>query len=198
LTITIGLLGWRIAYQGTARAWTEAPSTLRGLWRQRYRWAYGTMQAAWKHRRAIGGRAITGPGGATTHLGRVGLPYLLVFGVLLPLLGPLVDVFTVVGLVFTSPTETAIMWGTFNGIQVVLAAYALRLDGERLRTLWALPFQQIVYRQVMYLVVLEAALGAVTGRRLRWHKVARTGSAADALQSAQDTPVIGEPASRRT
>jgi cellulose synthase/poly-beta-1,6-N-acetylglucosamine synthase-like glycosyltransferase/peptidoglycan/xylan/chitin deacetylase (PgdA/CDA1 family) len=188
LTITIGLLGWRIAYQGTARAWTEAPSTLRGLWRQRYRWAYGTMQAAWKHRRAIGGRAVTGPGGATTHLGRVGLPYLLVFGVLLPLLGPLVDVFTVVGLVFTSPVETAVMWTVFNGIQFGLAAYALKLDGERVRTLWALPFQQIVYRQVMYLVVLEAMLGAVTGRRLHWNKLPRKGSAADALQGASTRP----------
>jgi cellulose synthase/poly-beta-1,6-N-acetylglucosamine synthase-like glycosyltransferase len=184
LTITIGLMGWRIAYQGTARAWTEAPSTLRGLWRQRYRWAYGTMQAAWKHRRAIGSPAVTGPGGATTRLGRIGLPYLLVFGVLLPLLGPLVDVFMVVGLVFTSPTETLLLWGVFNAMQFGLAAYALWLDGERLRTLWALPIQQIVYRQVMYLVVVEAALGALTGRRLRWHKLARTGSAGEALEAS--------------
>ena len=34
-----------------ALAWTEAPATLRQLWRQRYRWCYGTMQAMWKHRR---------------------------------------------------------------------------------------------------------------------------------------------------
>ena len=31
-------------------------------------------------------------------------------------------------------------------------AYALRLDRERLRTLWALPLQRVVYRQLLYLV----------------------------------------------
>ena len=39
--------------RGDARAWTEAPATLRGLWRQRYRWCYGTLQSVWKHRAAF-------------------------------------------------------------------------------------------------------------------------------------------------
>ena len=66
LTIAIQRAGWRVAYQDRAVAWTEAPSSLGDLWRQRYRWCYGTMQAVWKHRRAV----VEGRG-----VGLVGLPY---------------------------------------------------------------------------------------------------------------------------
>src|SRR5205807_10575491 len=45
LTLAIGRTGRRVVYADDARAWTEAPSTLGTLWRQRYRWAFGTMQS---------------------------------------------------------------------------------------------------------------------------------------------------------
>ena len=53
LTMTMHRTGWRVVYQPTAIAHTEAPSTWRGLWRQRLRWSYGTMQAMWKHRSGL-------------------------------------------------------------------------------------------------------------------------------------------------
>src|SRR5207248_7980957 len=53
LTLAIGRTGRRVVYAEGARAWTEAPSTLSALWRQRYRWSFGTMQAVFKHRRAV-------------------------------------------------------------------------------------------------------------------------------------------------
>jgi hypothetical protein len=60
-------------------------------------------------------------------------------------------------------------------LQVIVSAYALRLDLEPLRPLWALPLQQLVYRQLMYLVVIQSLISALTGSRLRWHKLERTG-----------------------
>ncbi|MEJ3748100.1 glycosyltransferase, partial [Actinomycetes bacterium KLBMP 9797] len=51
LTMALCRAGWHIVYEESARAWTEAPATLDQLWKQRYRWSYGTMQAMWKHRR---------------------------------------------------------------------------------------------------------------------------------------------------
>jgi len=59
---------------------------------------------------------------------------------------------------------------------------AFRLDGERLRALWALPLQQFVYRQLMYLVVAQATISAVRGVRLRWQHVERTGEVEIAAQ----------------
>jgi hypothetical protein len=38
-----------------------------------------------------------------------------------------------------------------------------------------MPLQQFVYRQLMYLIVLESLASALTGVRLRWHSLDRTG-----------------------
>jgi hypothetical protein len=46
-----------------------------------------------------------------------------------------------------------------------------------LRPLWAVPVQQVVYRQLMYLVVVQSVATALAGTRLRWHKLRRLGLA---------------------
>jgi cellulose synthase/poly-beta-1,6-N-acetylglucosamine synthase-like glycosyltransferase len=53
LTTAICRAGWRVVYAPDARAWTEVPASVGQLWRQRYRWCYGTLQAMWKHKRAM-------------------------------------------------------------------------------------------------------------------------------------------------
>jgi cellulose synthase/poly-beta-1,6-N-acetylglucosamine synthase-like glycosyltransferase/peptidoglycan/xylan/chitin deacetylase (PgdA/CDA1 family) len=178
LTMAVHRAGWRMAYEERAVAWTEAPATLRQLWRQRYRWCYGTMQAIWKHRHALVER---GPGGA---LGRRGLPYLALFQLLLPLIAPVMDVLAVYALLFLPWYPILAAWLGFTALQVLTAAYALRLDGERLGPLWSLPLQLVVYRQLMYLVVVQSVVTALVGSRLRWHRMTRTGAAAALLPAA--------------
>ena len=150
-------------------AWTEAPATLGQLWRQRYRWSYGTMQAIWKHRRALVER---GPSG---RFGRVGLPLVSLFMVVAPLLAPLIDVFLIYGLLFGPTQKTIVAWIGVLAIQAVCAAFAFRLDRERMTHLISLPLQQILYRQLMYVVLLQSWITALTGGRLRWQKLRRTG-----------------------
>ena len=53
LTMAIRKLGYAVVYEDEAVALTEAPDTVRGFIRQRYRWMFGTMQAAWKHADAL-------------------------------------------------------------------------------------------------------------------------------------------------
>jgi cellulose synthase/poly-beta-1,6-N-acetylglucosamine synthase-like glycosyltransferase len=170
LTMALCCDGWRVVYAPKAVAWTEAPATLTQLWRQRYRWCYGTLQSMWKHRRAVI------EGGQAGKLGRRGLPYLLLFQVLLPLTAPVVDV----AAVFSFFTEdVVIIWGTWFGFlvaQLACATFAFRLDGEPLRPLWTMPLQQLVYRQMMYLVVIQSVASAFYGVRLRWHAMRRLGT----------------------
>jgi cellulose synthase/poly-beta-1,6-N-acetylglucosamine synthase-like glycosyltransferase/peptidoglycan/xylan/chitin deacetylase (PgdA/CDA1 family) len=168
LTIAIGRAGWRVVYVEDARGWTETPATLSGLWRQRYRWSYGTLQAVWKHRSALWRRE---PG----KVGRRGLPYLLLFQIVLPFLAPLIDAAALYGVIFLDPLPVLAYWLGFNLLQLLTGAYAFRLDGESLRPLWAVPLQQLVYRQLMYLVVAQAVISAVRGVRLRWQHVERSG-----------------------
>ncbi|MEU8612411.1 bifunctional polysaccharide deacetylase/glycosyltransferase family 2 protein [Actinoplanes sp. NPDC048791] len=182
-TMAVIRAGWRVVYQPGAVAWTEAPASLRQLWRQRYRWCYGTMQAMWKHRRALTQR---GPAG---RLGRRGLGYLLIFQVLLPLSAPMVDVYGLYGLFFLPLGKVVAVWAGFTAVQVATAAYALKLDGERYGPLWSLPLQQVVYRQLMYLVVVQSTVMALLGGRLGWHRMVRTGAATAHITAATPVPV---------
>ncbi|MET8801399.1 bifunctional polysaccharide deacetylase/glycosyltransferase family 2 protein [Streptomyces sp. NPDC004546] len=181
LTMALCRDGWRVVYEEGAVAWTEAPASLNALWRQRYRWCYGTLQAMWKHRGALVQR------GAAGKLGRRGLVYLLLFQVLLPLLAPVVDIFAVYGLVFLDPLRIAGLWLAFLLLQLGMGLYAFRLDGERPGPLWSLPLQQFVYRQLMYLVVIQSVFTAVSGSRLRWQRMERYGS----LQAPPGTDLSG-------
>ncbi|MFE2407538.1 bifunctional polysaccharide deacetylase/glycosyltransferase family 2 protein [Kitasatospora sp. NPDC059408] len=170
LTMAFCRAGWRVVYEERAKAWTEAPASLGALWRQRYRWCYGTLQAMWKHRGALVQRGQAGK------LGRRGLLYLLMFQVLLPLLAPVVDVFALYGVVFLDPVRIIGTWAAFLLVQMLMGAYAFRLDKERLGPLWSLPLQQFVYRQLMYLVVIQSVFTALAGSRLRWQRMQRYGT----------------------
>lgn len=170
VTMALHRDGWQVVYAENARAWTEAPESVRQLWSQRYRWSYGTMQAIWKHRGAVLDR---GPSG---RFGRVGLPFVALFMVLAPLLAPLIDVFLLYGLVFGPTGRTVAAWLGVLAVQAVCAAYAFRLDRERMTPLVSLPLQQILYRQLMYVVLLQSWITALTGGRLRWQKLRRTGA----------------------
>ena len=82
---------------------------------------------------------------------------------------------TVYGLVFLDPFVILGFWLAFTSLQVFLGWYAFLLDRESPRVLWAMPLQQFVYRQLMYLVVVESILAALRGARLRWRPIARSG-----------------------
>ncbi|MFB7178411.1 bifunctional polysaccharide deacetylase/glycosyltransferase family 2 protein [Streptomyces sp. NPDC056257] len=172
ITIAVLCEGWRVVYAEHARAWTEAPASLQQLWSQRYRWSYGSMQAMWKHRGAVTSR---GPAG---RFGRIGLPLVVLFGVVAPLLAPLVDMFFLYGVLFADAPITLTSWGGFILLQGALSWYAFRLDREKPWHLISLPIQQLVYRQLMYIVLLHSAITAMTGGRLRWQKLRRTGEVA--------------------
>ena len=169
LTMAVCSAGWEIVYEERARAWTEAPTTLQQLWRQRYRWSYGTMQAMWKHRGAI---FKSGPAG---RMGRVGLLNLAIFQVLLPALAPLIDVFLIYGLVALDPIRTLELWGAVLAIQMFAGLLAFAMERENPLPLLWMPLQQLAYRQLMYGVLIKSLGTALAGVRLKWQKLKRVG-----------------------
>jgi len=187
LTMAVVRAGWRVVYEDMACAWTEVPGTWKGLWRQRYRWCYGTMQAMWKHRSALRER---GPAG---RLGRRGLGYVAAFQILQPLLGPIVDGYLIYSLLFRPPGLESVFWLGVHVAQFAVAAYAFRLDKEPAGPLWSLPLQQIGYRQLIYLVTIQSAVTALLGGGLRWRVSTRTGRAAalDPSAASSDPKAAG-------
>ena len=84
--LTIDLLkhGYKVLYDSSAVAWTEAPDSLRGLAKQRFRWAFGTLQCLWKH------REVTLKPHAGT-LGLIAIPQTWLFQFFFSLMAPIVD-----------------------------------------------------------------------------------------------------------
>ena len=177
ITLDLGRAGWRVVYEPRARAWTEAPATFRALYRQRTRWAYGTIQSAWKHRSALWGRGEHASG-------RRAVGVLLTFQIVLPLAAPLIDLFAIYSITFLDPMPILAFWGAFNLFQLALAWVAFGLDGESRRPLWALPLQQLAWRQITYFVVLDGIISALLGRQVGWRHLERTG----AVVTAGDSP----------
>ncbi len=181
LTLAIRRMGYTIEYDEQAIALTEAPDTLRGFIRQRYRWMYGTFQAAWKHKDALFRRRYGS-------LGFVALPNIFVFQVLFPLVSPVMDLLVVVSLVVAAaahwqhPAEFSAdaLWrvlfyyAIFQAIDCLSAALAFLLErGENVRLLVLLFWQRFFYRQVMYYVAFRAILASVKGGHVGWNKVER-------------------------
>ena len=82
--IAVQRAGWRVTYDPRATAWTEAPESFAALARQRYRWAFGTLQCLWKHRAVL-------RTGKPAGLARVGLPQAWLFQIIFAAISPLID-----------------------------------------------------------------------------------------------------------
>jgi poly-beta-1,6 N-acetyl-D-glucosamine synthase len=170
VTIALGRAGWRVAYEARAIAHTEAPATVRGLWRQRVRWTHGTLQSVHKHRAALR-RAARGP------IGRRGLPYLVVNHMVVALLAPSIDLLALHGLLIGDALRTLGWLLAYNALSLALAAYAFRLDGEPLRPLWSLPAQQLAHRQLVCLVLARCALSTLLRSPAVWQRSVRAAEA---------------------
>src|SRR5262249_26557613 len=97
LTLRIRRLDYKIGYEESAIAWTEAPHNLRDLAKQRFRWAYGTLQCMWKH-----GDALFRPRYGA--LGFIAMPNVWIFQIIFPLISPVMDLMLVYVL-FSSALE---------------------------------------------------------------------------------------------
>lgn len=183
LTIAVQRHDWNVAYDQTAVAWTEAPQTLRQLARQRFRWAFGTIQCVWKHKRVM---ADGWPRG----LAFAGLPQTITFQLLFALISPIIDLALILNIFWTVTSiqehgytavkgdlqHVALFWILFGAIDLTagLIAFALeRRENWRL-LVWLVP-QRFGYRQVMYYVVIKAVIQALRGPRVGWSSIARSG-----------------------
>ena len=183
LTIAIQRAGWQVRYDQDAVAWTEAPESFAALARQRFRWAFGTLQCLWKHR----GVFVTGrPKG----LARIGLPQAIVFQVVFAAVSPVIDLALIASLIATvlsvqahgwaatqhDVVHMAAYWIAFGAIDILAGVVAFGLEAtERWRLLWLMLPQRFGYRQIMYYVVIKAITSALRGPSVGWGKLERSG-----------------------
>lgn len=196
LTLSLLRHGHRVALADGAVALTEAPETFDGLLKQRFRWSFGTLQCAWKHRAAMLRPSAGG-------LGMVGLPNIWLFQLLFPLLAPAADLSLIAALVRLGVEVPAIglhtawshaepvmsLYLLFLVIDTVTAALGVALEpGERLSQALLVPLQRIAYRQVLYAALLKAMRAALKGWAPSWGKLERTGRVAELASALAATP----------
>jgi len=182
LTMAIRKLGYSIVYEDEAVALTEAPDTVGGFIRQRYRWMFGTMQAAWRHLDAL----FRPKYGA---LGFVALPNVLIFQVLFPLISPVMDLLLLgsIGVAifdywqhpldgYNSAALGPVLFYYALFVAVDFCAGALAFLLERRENPWLLSWlfwQRFFYRQLMYYVAIKATLASLKGIIVGWNKLER-------------------------
>jgi peptidoglycan-N-acetylglucosamine deacetylase len=181
LTLEIRRRGHSIAYADQAIAYTEAPDTLRGLAKQRFRWSFGTLQCMWKHR-----DALFRPRYGT--LGLVAMPNVWLFQLVFAALSPVADLMFVLSLasIALARMEHGDTFALLN-LEKVLTFYAVFLvvdwltamiaflmePAEDRRLTWLILIQRFAYRQVMYWVVLRSFAAALRGRVVGWGSLER-------------------------
>jgi cellulose synthase/poly-beta-1,6-N-acetylglucosamine synthase-like glycosyltransferase len=170
----------RISFTSDPVCWTECPSDLSMLARQRRRWQLGLCQTLWKHSEILFGRRygivgwlsfpfhsyVEGLGAAAEFLG-----YLLVpVGILLSLVPPyFLVVFILLGLIY----------GSFLSVGAVLLEELTYRRYPRFRDLLTLllfaVFENAGYRQLILYYRFQGVLKFLFGSR-RWEKVAHAGA----------------------
>ncbi len=171
LTMRILRMGYRIHSCNEALAYTEVPETVEMLVKQRFRWTFGIMQSFWKHRDLLFTRK-------RLNMSWVQLPHLLVFQLILPLLSPLVDITLLFSFFLPKAWLIVVLYFLYFGLDLVISIIAFRYDGEKFkpRNLFDLFLQRILYRQLLWFVLVKSYLRAMKGELAAWGFLKRTGN----------------------
>jgi peptidoglycan-N-acetylglucosamine deacetylase len=174
LTIRLLRAGYKIRTCNEALAFTEAPEILKMLIKQRFRWTFGIMQTFWKHRDMLFSTK-------RANLGWVALPNMLVFQLILPVLSPIVDITLIFSFLMPKPGLILILYFAYFLLDVVISAVSFRFDGEKFtfRDGYNLFLQRILYRQLLWYVLIKGYLRAIKGELALWGVLSRTGSVAN-------------------
>ncbi|MEN9609198.1 MAG: hypothetical protein RLZZ628_12 [Bacteroidota bacterium] len=187
LTMRILRKGWRVKQNNEAMAITEAPETFEQFRKQRFRWSFGVMQAFWKNKDALFQWRYK-------WMGMLALPNVLFFQLFLPLFTPIADFVLLTALFMGKGSEMVGMYLMFMGIDLSSALLALTFDKViRWKTLfeaktwrnpskwkiWLLVLifpQRIVYRWIMYIILIKSYIKALKGELMGWGVLKRTGN----------------------
>ncbi|MGW2091166.1 glycosyltransferase [Promicromonospora sukumoe] len=174
LTWRVYRAGYRVAFAPRALVHAESPSTLRGLWKQRVRWARGLLQSVRWHRDMIGNPryGVFGPYLALTVATQVLLPVVQVAAfALLVTLASLGDTSSVP----TTVWEVVLFTGLALSVVLLLVAVLLDRSPGDLRHAWTLPLWPF-YSAMMSLVMIRAVWLELSRADNRWNKLERTGT----------------------
>jgi len=167
----------RVASSSSGVVYTEVPTSLKGLFRQRMRWSTGTFQTVSKHRDVLWDKSLR-------NLHSVGFPLLL-----LSLFNPFASSLSLIaGIILAASGQWLIlieMVCIFLLAQIFVALVAISMDKEDYKLALYAPLFVVGYRQFNDFVTILAAFRTLVGRGTAWNKVARVGGIAAIRRSVR-------------
>ena len=167
LTLRLLADGGVIVYAPEARSRTEAPETVSGLAKQRFRWSYGTYQCLYKNRKMF----------FHGSLGWIALPNMLFFQIIFPILSPIGDLVFFLSIIRGDFGAIAVGYLMFTIMDVCGSLLAFTLERRPKKLMWLILIQRFFYRQFMYIITYQSIIAIIKGRRHGWNKLSRTGNA---------------------
>jgi poly-beta-1,6 N-acetyl-D-glucosamine synthase len=170
LTLKILANGWKIYYEPASISYTEAPSTLQQLLKQRYRWTRGIIQSIRKHK-----RLMINP---TINLGDTFILWTMFYEALVwPAMNIAANVFFIVAAVaFGFSYLIFFWWAGLALLDLITAIYCISVEKEEFR----LVVYAIIYRMFFILVVdickVMSTIEEFLGIRMTWGKLERVGT----------------------
>jgi len=170
LTLSLHKNGFRVYYSARAVAWTEAPETISAFSKQRFRWAFGTLQCLWKHREML----FDSKFGA---LGWFSLPSAWFFNIFLVAIGPIIDAVLLLSLILSPANRILYFYFViFLLSDLLLATVACWIENEPLSQIRLVLPMRFIYRPVLSYAVAKAIFKAIKGVVVGWGKLDRTAS----------------------
>ena len=166
LTLRLLASGGIIVYAPEARSRTEAPETISGLAKQRFRWSYGTYQCLYKNRKLF----------FKGNLGWVALPNMLFFQIIFPILSPIGDLVFLLSIIRGDFGAIAVGYLMFTVMDICGSLLAFTLEKKPKKLMWLILIQRFFYRQFMYVITYKSILAIIKGRHYGWNKLKRTGN----------------------
>lgn len=173
LTWRVHRAGYRVRFQPQALVLAESPSTVRGLWKQRVRWARGLIQTTRAQRTMVGNVRRYGAFGGFLAFNTLTMLVVPVLQLIVLLLLP---VTYAIGAGPVSPSVLGILaWlGLLVSLVLVVLSIALNRAWRDLLYLWTTILWPI-YSVFVGLTVVVALVLEARGHPAPWNKLERTG-----------------------
>lgn len=167
--ITLKLLskGWKIYYEPLAVSYTQAPSSLQQLLKQRYRWTRGILQSVRKHK-----RFLFNP---TLNFGYTFVLWTMFYEALVwPVMNIAANAFFITAAVaFGFSNLLFFWWAGLALLDMITALYCIAVEKEEFRLIW----YAVLYRMVFILIIdickTMSTIEEFLGIRMTWGKLER-------------------------
>ena len=189
--ITIKLLKSHQILHGSNEAvcYTEAPDTLRDVYRQRLSWFRGDFQNFWKHRDAFFNPRFG-------IMNKLTLPYMLLSMTLVPFASLVVIITSIIMLIDGEWMTLVMAFALFATLQVLLSILAILVADDDLKLALYSPLFIIGYKQFLDFTMIKALIDIIVagGTYLKRERVSRIGDASQGQSPAPAGSMLELPA----